>query len=315
VEVLIFGTGAMASLVGAHLARTRRARVTLAGTWTAAIEAVRANGLRVEEETGSWSATAGAIPIGAVAPAAADLVVVLVKSQRTGDVAATAALAARADGCVLTLQNGLGNREVLERACGRGRVGVGAITAGAMLLAPGRVRMADRGRVILAEGGIGPDAAESLAGLFADAGFAAETAADLEPVVWMKLAVNCAINPLSALLGVTNGALLDSAPARQRLAEAAREVGAVAEAGGILLGQDPARLALEVAARTARNRSSMLQDLDRGAPTEIEFLCGAVAREGRRLGVPTPVNDRLWSEVRRRETERRPDAQAPTGVG
>ena len=312
-DVLILGTGAMASLVGAHLARAQRARVTLAGTWVAAIEAIAASGVTVEEYAGAWSVAARAISLEAVAHAAADLVVVLVKSHRTGDVAAPAALAVRPDGCVLTLQNGLGNREVLERACGRGRVGVGVITAGATLVAPGRVFMADRGRVTLAGDGIGPAAAESLAGLFAGAGFAVETAGDFEPVVWRKLAVNCAINPLAALLGVPNGALLDSAPARQRLAGAAREVGAVAAARGIVLGDDPARLALEVAARTTRNRSSMLQDLERGAPTEIEFLCGAVAREGRRLGVPTPINDWLWSEVRRRESEHRPVAQAPMG--
>ena len=65
----------------------------------------------------------------------------------------------------------------------------------------------------------------------------------------------------------------------------------------MVLARDPADLALETAASTADNRSSMLQDRDRGAPTEIDALCGAVVREGRRVGVPTPLNERLWQEV------------------
>jgi len=302
-DVLILGTGAMASLAGAQLARAGRASVTFAGTWGAGLDAIDTDGVTVEEVAGTWTATARALPIGMVPPGATDLVVVLVKSHRTRDVAAVAALAARPEGLVLTLQNGLGNREVLERACGRGRVAVGVITAGATLAAPGRVRVAARGSVTLAEDGIGPGELKTLVALFAGAGFVVETAAEAEPLVWRKLAVNCAINPLSALLGLTNGALLASAPARQRLAGAAREVAAVAAARGVVLGDDPVRLALEVAARTSRNRSSMLQDLDRGSATEIDFLCGAVVREGRRLGVPTPVNDWLWREVLRRESQ------------
>jgi 2-dehydropantoate 2-reductase len=85
------------------------------------------------------------------------------------------------------------------------------------------------------------------------------------------------------------------------MAAAAREVGAVAAARGVDLQADPAELADAVAAATAGNRSSMLQDLDRGAVTEIDAMCGAVVSEGRRLGVPTPVNESLWHAVRARE--------------
>jgi 2-dehydropantoate 2-reductase len=104
--------------------------------------------------------------------------------------------------------------------------------------------------------------------------------------------------------------LLTVASSRERVAAAAREVGAVAAAKGIALGADPAELAFDVAARTAGNRSSMLQDLDRGAATEIDALCGAVVAEGSALGVPTPVNAALWREVREREGRPLPVAGA-----
>jgi 2-dehydropantoate 2-reductase len=83
------------------------------------------------------------------------------------------------------------------------------------------------------------------------------------------------------------------------LEAAAREVGAVAAALGIRLARDAAEIAVAVARRTAINRSSMLQDVERGAPTEIEALNGAVVREAERLGVAVPVNRHLLAEIRR----------------
>jgi len=128
-----------------------------------------------------------------------------------------------------------------------------------------------------------------------------ETTRDLDRVVWSKLAANCAINALTALTGRTNGELLEDEAALGTLREAAREVGAVAAARGTPLGEDAAAIAEDVARATARNHSSMKQDLERGTPTEIDFLNGAVVEAGRRLSVPTPVNERLWRGVRERE--------------
>ena len=127
--------------------------------------------------------------------------------------------------------------------------------------------------------------------LFEKAGFATEIIEDLTSLQWGKLAANVAINPLTALLRVHNGALLESPAARLLLQSAAQEVEAVAKAKGIKLPfVDAAVWAQEVARKTARNRSSMLQDALRGVETEINAMCGAVVREGQMLGVPTPVN-------------------------
>jgi len=288
----------MASYFGARLARSGHIAVTLAGTWREALDAVAERGVRVEDADGSWSARPTAAALSDAPPA--DLALVLVKSHQTGRVAPAVRRVVRGTGIPVSLQNGLGNRELLEAALGPGRVIVGATMAGATLLGPGHVRgyVAD---VRLARDSAG--AAEEVAALFRRAGLRTEVATGAEALVWRKLAINCAINPLSALLGVPNGALLEVPERRALLEAAAREAGAVASALGIDLGDDPARAAVEVARLTAGNRSSMLQDLDRGAPTEVEAINGAVVREGERLGVPTPVNRKLLHDVRAREAE------------
>jgi 2-dehydropantoate 2-reductase len=294
-SILVFGTGALACLFGARLARAGHT-VTLAGTWADALAVLQRSGIQVEDADGHWRARVRAVRLGGTLPEA-DLVLVLVKSYNTPAVAPLLTRTLRPDGDVLTLQNGLGNRETLEQALGR-PVLVGVTTAGATLLGPGRIR-AHRAPTTLGDDGAGR--AARVAALFREAGLDSSVSPDIDRLLWRKLAANCAINPLSALLGVPNGALLESAEHRATLESAAREVAAVAAARGLDLGEDPAALAGHVAQATAENRSSMLQDLERGAPTEIEAINGAVAREGRRLGVPTPVNEALAEAVRARE--------------
>jgi 2-dehydropantoate 2-reductase len=253
----------------------------------------------VHEGTDTWSSRV-ATAARERGPEDAPLALVLVKSHQTAAVAPAVARALAPAGVAVTLQNGLGNREVLESALGRGRVAVGVVTLGARLLGPGEVRVVP-GRVLLGEESATGDVVRGLARRLGGAGFEAGTTRNVESVVWAKLVVNCAINPLSALLGVPNGGLLDDPRARGEMRAAALEVAAVARARGVVLEGGAGALAERVARETASNRSSMLQDLERGATTEIDALCGAVAAEGERRGVPTPVNERLWRRVRARE--------------
>lgn len=117
-------------------------------------------------------------------------------------------------------------------------------------------------------------------------------------LVWGKLAINAGINPLTALLEVPNGELIRRPEARSLMGEAALEVANVAEARGIRLPYaNPVEQMEQVAQRTAENDSSMLQDIRRGAPTEINAISGAVVREGQRPGVSAPVNRLLWKLV------------------
>lgn len=288
-RVTLLGTGALGTLFAARLGRTLG--VTVGGTWAAGLDALARRGARVEGEPD--------VPVAArrldALDTPADLVLVLVKAGQTAAVAPVAARVLAPGGVIVTLQNGIGAREVLAEAAGADRVGGGVTTVGATLLAPGLVR-AFPGHVVL-EAHPSPHV-QALADALARAGLPTETVANLEPHVWRKLAVNCALNAVTAVLDVPNGAVLDDPEARGLAEAAAREVAAVARARGVALPGDPAVDAVSVARRTIANRSSMLQDLDRGAATEIEFLNGAVEREGSRLGIATPVNAQLARQVR-----------------
>ena len=220
---------------------------------------------------------------------------VLVKSWQTARAAEQLAGCLAPEGVALTLQNGIGNLEVLRGVLGPERAALGVTTTGATLLGPGYVRV----------GGTGPthivpqDRLTPLVNLLSQAGFIIEKAEDLEGLVWGKLAVNAGINPLTALLKVPNGELLQRPDAKFLMLAAARETASVAEAKGLTLPyEDPEERIVQVALRTAENHSSMYQDIQESAPTEIDAICGAIVHEGHRLDVPTPINETLWHLVR-----------------
>jgi 2-dehydropantoate 2-reductase len=289
----------MACLFGALIARGGQAHVTLAGSWPAAIEAIDGGGILVEEADGEFRVSVVAKDLHS-ALGNFDLVLVLVKSGQTALIAPHVARCLGPDGVMVTLQNGLGNVETLAGLTSRERTGAGVTSLGATILAPGHVRWAGRGPTIVgpAVAGAVPDSLVRAVDLLAASDLSAELVTDIDPYVWQKLAVNCAINPLSAILAVPNGALINRPEPRATLLAAAREVGAVAAALGIDFLEDPASAVERVARRTADNRSSMLQDVDRGFLTEIDAINGAVVRLGRSHGIPTPVNEALWRHVR-----------------
>jgi 2-dehydropantoate 2-reductase len=290
---LIVGTGAMANLFAARLAPAG-IEFSMLGTWTEGLAALQEHGVRLEmngDRRESYPVRVGTNPAGC---AGVKLALVLVKSWQTERAARQVAECLATDGVALTLQNGLGNREILSEVLGPERVALGVTTTGATLLGPARVRPGGEGVISV---GKHPRLAP-LIDLLQQAGFPVEVHEDIEALLWGKLAINAAINPLTALLGVPNGELLERPPARELSAELAREVAAVARARGIELPYiDPIEAVEEVARRTAANNSSMLQDVRRGAPTEIDAICGAVVREGEALRVPAPVNETMWRLV------------------
>jgi 2-dehydropantoate 2-reductase len=203
------------------------------------------------------------------------------------------------------LQNGLNNRAALRAVLGEQRVALGVTSQGATVIAPGIVRHAGHGPTYLGRDPLlGPAQTARLAevaDLFNRAGLETHLVDDTDALVWGKLAVNAAINPLTALLRVPNGFLVEHETLVGVMRGVAGEVAAVAAAQGIVLPDDPGERAIGVARATAANRSSMLQDVLRGAPTEIETICGAVARVGDQVGVATPLNGWLSRLVHRLE--------------
>ncbi len=296
-RVAIFGVGAMGCLFGARL--SPHADVTLIGHWQEQIATLNAHGLRLirpdgEEERIPLRATDDVASVGEVA-----LGLVLVKAAGTARAAQEAAMILAADGLAVTLQNGIGNAEVLFRYVGERRTTLGITAQGAAVLGPGAVRHAGPGPTHIATRPEIRAQVEAGAALLTRAGFETHIAESLESLVWGKLVINAGINALTAILRVPNGALLDSEWARTLMGEAAEEAAAVAAASAITLPyNDPIERVETVARTTAANRSSMLQDVLRGAPTEIETINGAVVRAGEQLGVPTPVNRMLYYLVK-----------------
>jgi len=219
----------------------------------------------------------------------------LVKSWQTRRIANQLSVCLSQNGIALSLQNGLGNREYLIEALGVNRVAMGVTTAGATLLGPGLVRPAGESVVSLSS----HSRITPIANWLRKAGFVVENAPDANALLWGKLVINASINPLTALLNVTNGELLKRESARSLLGAVAREAAAVAVAQGISLPfPDPVVAAETIARRTAANRSSMLQDVQRGTPTEIDAICGAIVTTGENINVPTPINRTLWQLVK-----------------
>ncbi len=284
----------MACLFAARLSAAEVA-VTMLGGWPAGLEALRQYGVTVVEADGSERSYPVQVTDDPSTCTGARYALVLVKSWQTERAARQLAECLATDGVALTLQNGIGNREKLARLLGGQRVALGVTTTGANLLGPGRVRPAGEGVISL---GAHPLMGQ-MAVILRAGGFLVETSSDPNGLLWGKLVINAAINPITALLGITNGELLERLPARVLLTTVAREAAAVAGAQGVRLPYPDPVVAVEtIARRTAANRSSMLQDVARGAPTEIDAICGAIVEAGERTGVATPANRTLWQLVK-----------------
>jgi len=224
-----------------------------------------------------------------------DAAIVTTKTPGTAWAAEIAAKILAPDGVGLTIQNGLGNYETLVEHVGRERAAVGVIYVGAQLV-NGELRATGPGKVELGR----PIAATSrtkldeLGRLLRDGGMDVTVVDDAWPAVWRKVVTNAAVNPLTALIRRTNAELVADAPASRVADCLAREVARVATASGVRIGEDEAvKQWRAMAALTGANRSSMLQDVEAGRPTEIDAISGAVAREGERRGVPAPLNQAM----------------------
>lgn len=293
-QILLVGTGALSTLFAARLSEAGH-HVSMLGTWKDGLQALNQNGARVTDANGNGRAfqvhaTDNPGDLSNVKHA-----IVLVKSWQTKRVAEKLKGILAPDGMVLTLQNGLGNRETLARDLGAGRVALGITTTGATLLGPGLVKVGGEGVISLEQNqALGP-----LEAALRSSNFNLQIVNDARSLMWGKLIINAAINPLTALLRVPNGELLSHPWARRAMSALAREAAEVAQAEQVNLPfSNPIEAVEDVARKTAKNLSSMFQDVRRGAPTEIDAICGAVTRRGEAHGIDTPYNRSCWQLVK-----------------
>ena len=293
-NILVIGTGALSTLFAARLSESGH-HVSMLGTWKDGIHALNQNGARVSELDGKERAFQVRATDNPGEVSNVKHAIVLVKSWQTKRVAEKLKGILAPDGMVLTLQNGLGNRETLARDLGAGRVALGVTTTGATLPGPGLVKVGGEGVISLEQNqALGP-----IEAALRSSNFNLQIVNDARSLMWGKLIINAAINPLTALLQVPNGELLSHSWTRKAMSALAREAAAVAQAEQISLPfSNPIEAVEEVARKTAKNLSSMFQDVRRGAPTEIDAICGAVTRRGEAHGIATPYNRSCWQLVK-----------------
>jgi 2-dehydropantoate 2-reductase len=295
-NITVIGAGAMGSLFGGIMAESGH-DVRLLDIWEEHVNAINENGLSIEYEGKTRN-----IPVKAFAGPdnipESELVILFVKSPQTAEAAKTAPALISDKGFILTLQNGMGNADIIGDIAGKDRVIAGTTSHGATLLGPGRIRHAGVGKTIVGLwGGGDPKYVDHIVEAMSKAGITTIYDADIKKIIWEKLLVNVGINAITALTGIRNGQILDMEVTRKLSENAVMEAMKVAGALGIKVREDAAEYTLEIAEATAGNRSSMGQDVDNHRITEIAAINGAVVAAAGKLGISVPVNTTLMALV------------------
>jgi 2-dehydropantoate 2-reductase len=295
VKICIVGAGALGCAIGAALVQGG-ADVWLISRSRAHVDAMNARGLSVAGARGEMTvAVKAATSSAGIGPA--DLVIVLVKSFHTREALVDAGSLVADHSVLLSLQNGLGNEEILAEVFGRQAVLAGKTYVGGVLLAPGRILASVAGKhtwIGELDGHMSARAC-AIAAEFNRAGLATTVTDNIQGTIWDKLLVNVATGALSGITGLSYGPLYAVPEVKATALTAVSEAMAVAQAAGIRLSlsepEQPWTLARE--GLPAEFKASMLQSLEKGSRTEIDFINGAVVRWGARYGIATPVNAAL----------------------
>jgi 2-dehydropantoate 2-reductase len=304
VKICILGAGALGCAIGAALTEGG-ADVWLVNRNATQVNALNTHGLHLRDASGercvAVQARTHCADIGVV-----DLVIVLVKSFHTrGAIEGATALIGDAT-VVLSLQNGLGHEDVLAEVVGHHRVLAGKTYAGGVMLAPGRIVSGIVGKhtyIGELDGALSPRV-QAIAALFNHAGLATTVSRNIMGTLWDKLLVNVATGALSGITRLSYGDLYAVPELKTTALAAVAEAMAVAQAAGVALAFTQPVQAWDKAAEGLPPdfKASMLQSLEKGSVTEIDYVNGAVVRWGQRYSVPTPVNAALVACIKGIET-------------
>lgn len=297
IRVCIIGCGAVGSLFAAHLAHKGEAEVWAYDVWKEHVEAIRRDGLRLSgaaDFTARLNATCDPNEI-----PRCDYGIVATKAIHTRSAIAQVARAFDESSAVCSVQNGVGNEEIIAEyaKC----VIRGTTFPAGHPIAPGHI-----GYDIKGDTWIGPfeptntpmSKVEELAGLITRSGMNVIPLEDARGAQWTKLIFNASTNPVGALTLLHHGAATRFAPTGELFSHLIAEGEAVANALGIELHGDPRALVKKGANAPGKHRASMLQDVLAKRQTEIDFMNGAIVEWGRKTGVPTPLNQALWELIK-----------------
>lgn len=311
-KIAILGAGALGCAIGAALAQGG-AQVTLLNRRADHVDAINTHGLQLRDQRGERTvrirAATTAHQVGPV-----DLIIVLVKSFHTEEAIAQADPMLAAHTAVLSLQNGLGHEDILARYVGRERVLAGKTYVGGVLLAPGRIISGVKGKeTIIGElDGSLTERVERIAEAFRQADMMIRVSDNILGTLWDKLLINVATGALSAITRLPYGPMYARADLQQTAVAAVREAMEVARASGVRLSiTDPMQAWVKASAGLPDDfKASMLQSLEKGSVTEVDFVNGAVVAQAAKFGIPTPVNSTLIACLKGIESTLSPQSTA-----
>lgn len=289
-KVTIIGPGAMGCLFAARLARSG-VRVHLVDHRTDRAARLEKTGITIETPAETFVERP---MVTTHVPSGQDFILVLTKAY------STSMLAFPPDTPILTLQNGLGNVETLCAMVGSARVIAGATTEAATLLDEGRVRHSASGNTTYGSWTSCPT--DAVTEVLTAAGFSAEVTDAPGQLIWEKAAINAGINPITALLDVPNGRLLDLKDGRELMRDLVVEAAKVASTEGYRFTRSLVEAAEDTCRQTATNISSMLQDIHAGRQTEIDAISGEILRRAQTASLPTPRTRVIYQLVRSLES-------------
>jgi 2-dehydropantoate 2-reductase len=296
-RICVIGCGAVGSLFAAHLARKGEAEIWAYDVWKEHIESINKNGLRLSgaaDFTARLRATSDASEL-----PRCDYGIVATKAIHTRAAIAQAARAFDESSAVCSVQNGVGNEEIIAEHVKY--VIRGTTFPAGHPIAPGHV-----GFDIAGDSWIGPFEptntpmvrVEELAGLITRSGMNTIPLKDSRGAQWTKLIFNAATNPVGALTLLHHGAATRFPPTGQLFNDLIAEGERVAKALGIELHGDPRALVQKGANAPGKHRASMLQDVLAKRQTEVDFMNGAIVKSGEQTGIATPLNRAMWNLIK-----------------
>lgn len=297
-KIVIVGSGAMGCLIAAFLSKSKEELWLLAKSEEAAFT-INSSGISVEGVSGSWQAkvktTANIKDIDKC-----DLVIICVKSFNTKQAVEQIKPLLGESTKILTLQNGMGNIEIISEIAGEQNVIAGVTNQGATLIATGKIRHAGRAETIIGTvSGRTPVEMRTIREVFNKVGLETKMSRDIKSLIWSKLIINVGINALTAITRLPNGKLTEFEGTRRILRDAVGEAARIAKRKRIkLIFDDPLAKVEAVCEATSDNQSSMLQDILRKKRTEIDFINGVIVRLGQELGINVFTNKFLFDLIK-----------------
>lgn len=298
--IAIIGAGAMGSLYGGYLSKNNE--VYLVDIWEEHVNRINDKGLVIMEKEEEIVVN----PIGVTDSKGienVDLAIVFVKSIHTKEAIENNKSLIGPKTMVLSLQNGYGNSDDIGEYVEEANIIMGTTTHGATMIEPGRIKHGGKGKTYIGKLiGNNDENVVRIKDVLVEAGFETIISNNVMELIWSKLLVNIGINPLTAILEIKNGQLLEWKESKELLKLAVMEGVNVANGLGLdFNSEEVVANVIDVAKATGENKSSMLQDILNKRKTEIDKINGAIVKEGEKLGLEIPVNRVLMDLIKVKE--------------